>query len=149
LCFGKAKVVNDCRIPSLDLAHNARHGAFLRAPPVDRFNGFVGKVNAFERFENMIDKTSAALLAVGQKIETDLFLSPHVEACSVVLGFFESGTLEPKAYSTAICGPQPTWPWKTANGGCGDGRELHSVTSEDFSLPIYAPMEKDKLPFQG
>jgi len=132
LCFGEAKVVNDRRIPSPYFADDAGYRTFLLAPPVYRFDGFVRQVDAFECFENMVDKTRATLFAVGQKVKTDLFLSPHVETRSVVLGFVEGGTLESKVHSTAICGPEPTGPWKAADAGRGDGRELHNITSEDF-----------------
>src|SRR5882724_11939351 len=92
----------------------------------------------------MIDKTGATLLAVGQEIEADLLLGAHVESRGIVLGLFLSSAVKAKRHSTAVCSGEPVWTRKTADGRCSDGRKLHNITSKDFSLPIYAPEQKDK-----
>ena len=92
----------------------------------------MGKIDAVEGRQNMIDETGAALLAVGQKIEADLFLSSHVETRGIVLSFFSGSSVEAKRNSTAICSGEPTWTRKTTDGRCGDGRELHNTPRKNF-----------------
>jgi hypothetical protein len=53
----------------------------------------VGKVDTVKGGQDMVDKTGAALLAVGQEIEADLLLSSHVETRGIVLGFFLSSSV--------------------------------------------------------
>src|SRR5262245_56765927 len=149
LRLGKAQVVDDGRLVSLDLSDSTRHRALQCAAPNDRFDSFVCKVDAVKGRQDVVDKTGAALLAVGQKIETDLLLRLHVETRGIVLCFSERVAFEPKIDSTTACGGKPTWTRETADGRCSDGRKLHDITSKDFSMPISAPGEKDKALIPG
>src|SRR5262245_51483911 len=144
LRLGKAQIIDDGRLVSLDLADNTRHRALQRAAPIDGFDSLICKVDPVEGRQNVVDKTGATLLAVGQKIETDLLLRSHVETRGIVLRFFECVAFEPKIDSTAVCGGEPTWTGKAADGRCSNERKLHYITSKDFSLPISASDEKDK-----
>src|SRR5262245_41933720 len=149
LRLGKAQIVDDGRLASLDLSDNTRHRALQRAAPIDRLDGFVCKVDAVEARQDVVDKPGAALLTVGQKIETDVLLDSHVETRGIVLRFFERVAFEQKIDSTAFCGGKPAWTGKAADGRCSDGRKLHYITSKDFSLPISAPGDKDKALITG
>ena len=93
------------------------------------------EVDAVEAGEDMIDKSGAPLFAVGEEIETDLFLVMYAQRRGVVLCLFQRVAFETKYHAGAVRLREPTGPGKTADGGGSDGWKLHGIFSnEDFSF---------------
>jgi hypothetical protein len=119
---------------------------FLFTAPIDFFNRLIFEIDPLERSENVMDKTNPPLLAIGQQIETNLFLSLDDQASRIFLRLFERRAFPTKLDLAALRCRQPSRTGKTADGARRHGWKLHGFASEQIcSQSILSSGAKDNL----